>query len=99
MNSLESLWARRDDILGIAIRHGAHNVRVFGSVARGEATEHSDVDLLVSTTEHTSPWFPAGLKLDLEQLLGRRVDVVAEDGLYWLYWLLRQRILRESRPL
>jgi hypothetical protein len=99
MNSLESLWARRDDILRNAIRHGAHNVRVFGSVARGEATEHSDVDLLVSTTEHTSPWFPAGLKLDLEQLLGRRVDVVAEDGLYWLYWLLRQRILRESRPL
>ena len=56
MNSLESLRARRDDILRIAIRHGAHNVRVFGSVARGEATEDSDVDFLVSTSESPSPW-------------------------------------------
>jgi hypothetical protein len=69
---------------------------VFGPFPRGEATETSDVDLLVSTAERTSPWFPAGLKLELEQLLGRRVDVVTEDG---LYWLLRRRILREARPL
>ena len=93
MNSLESLRARRDDILRIAIRHGAHNVRVFGSVARGEATEDSDVDLLVSTTDSTSPWFPAGLVMDLEALLGCRVHVVTEDA---LYWLLRERILNEA---
>ena len=96
MNSLESLRARRDDILRIAIRHGAHNVRVFGSVASGGATEDSDVDFLVSTSESTSPWFPAGLVVDLEDLLGCRVQVVTEEG---LYWLLRERILRESRPL
>jgi hypothetical protein len=96
MNSLESLRARRDDILRIAMRHGAQNVRVFGSVARGEAMEDSDVDLLVSTTDSTSPWFPAGLVMDLEALLGCRVHVVTEDG---LYWLLRERILREARPL
>ena len=90
------LAANRDAILALAERHGARDVRVFGSCARGDPTETSDVDLLVSTTEHASPWFPAGLKLDLEQLLGRRVDVVTEDG---LYWLLRQRILREARPL
>ena len=77
------LAANRDAILAIAERHGAREVRVFGSFARGEATDTSDVDVLVSTTAHTSPWFPAGLKLDLEQLLGRRVDVVTEDGLYW----------------
>ena len=93
---VDLLATHRDAILALAERHGARNVRVFGSFARGDATETSDVDLLVSTTEHTSPWFPAGLKLDLEQLLGRRVDVVTEDG---LYWLLRQRILREARPL
>ena len=93
---VELLAVHRDAIIALAERHGARNVRVFGSFARGEATETSDVDLLVSTTEHTSPWFPAGLKLDLEQLLGRRVDVVTEDG---LYWLLRQRVLREARPL
>jgi predicted nucleotidyltransferase len=96
MNSLESLRARRDDILRIAIRHGAHNVRVFGSVARGEATEDSDVDLLVSTTDSTSPWFPAGLVMDLEALLGCRVHVVTEDG---LYWLLRERILNAAEAL
>jgi hypothetical protein len=90
------LAANRDAILAIAERHGARDVRVFGSFARGDATETSDVDLLVSTTEHTSPWFPVGLKLDLEQLLGRRVDVITENG---LYWLLRQRILGEARPL
>jgi len=96
MNSLESLRARRDDILRIAIRHGAHNVRVFGSVARGEATEDSDVDLLVSTTDSTSPWFPAGLVMDLEALLGCRVHVVTEDA---VYWLLRERILNEAEAL
>jgi len=96
MNSLESLRARRDDILRIAIRHGAQNVRVFGSVARGEATEDSDVDFLVSTSESPSPWFPAGLVVDLEDLLGCRVQVVSEDG---LYWLLRRRILGEAIPL
>ena len=95
MNSLESLRARRDDILRIAIRHGAHNVRVFGSVARGEATEDSDVDLLVSTSDSTSPWFPAGLVV-LADLLGCRVQVVTEDG---LYWLLRERILNEAEAL
>lgn len=96
MNSVDSLRARRDDILRMAIRHGAHNVRVFGSVARGEATEDSDVDFLVSTSEGTSPWFPAGLVVDLEDLLGCRAQVVTEEG---LYGLLRERILREARPL
>jgi hypothetical protein len=69
---------------------------VFGSVARGEATEESDVDFLVSTSERTSPWFPAGLVVDLEDLLGCRVQVVTEDG---LSWLLKRRILGEAVPL
>jgi len=56
---------------------------VFGYVARGEVTENSDVDLLVSTTASTSPWFPAGLVVDLESLLGWRVQVVTAEGLYW----------------
>jgi predicted nucleotidyltransferase len=86
----------RDEILRIAERHGARDVRVFGSVARGEATENSDIDLLVSAAEETSPWFPAALVAELERLLGRKVDVVTEDG---LYWLLRRRILQEARPL
>lgn len=73
---VDILATHRDAILAIAKRHGARDVRVFGSFARGEATETSDVDLLVSTTDHTSPWFPAGFKLELEELLARRVDPV-----------------------
>jgi uncharacterized protein len=96
VSSLEPLWSRRDDILRIAIRHGAHNVRVFGSVARDEATEDSDVDFLVSARETTSPWFPAGLVLDLDDFLGCRVQVVTEGG---LYSLLKRRILGEAVPL
>ena len=60
----------RQEILDIAHRHGARNVRVFGSVSRGEAGPESDLDLLVSTTPGTSSWFPAGLILELEELLG-----------------------------
>jgi predicted nucleotidyltransferase len=96
MTVAELLNERRDEILRIAEKHGARNVRVFGSAVRGEATEESDLDLLVEVGEQTSPWFPAGLVDELEELLGRPVDVVTEDG---LYWLLRRRILREARPL
>ena len=90
------LQEKRDEILRIAEKHGARNVRVFGSVATGDATDTSDIDLLVDTAEKTSPWFPAGLVEELEEVLGRRVDVVTPDG---LYWLLRWRILKEARPL
>ncbi len=90
------LREKREEILRIAEKHGATNVRIFGSVAHGEATETSDIDLLVDTVEQTSPWFPVGLVAELEELLGRQVDVVTPAG---LYWLLRRRILREARPL
>jgi hypothetical protein len=92
----ELVASKRDAILEIAHRHGAQDVRVFGSVARGEATENSDVDLLVQAPGPTSPWFPAGLVEELEALIGRRVQVVTEPS---LNWLLRRRILREARPL
>ena len=90
------LREKREEILRVAEKHGARNVRIFGSVAHGEATETSDIDLLVDTAEETSPWFPAGLVAELEELLGQQVDVVTPDG---LYWLLRRRILKEARPL
>lgn len=96
MTVADLLNEKRDEILRIAERHGARNVRVFGSAVRGDATEESDLDLLVEVGEQTSPWFPAGLVDELEELLGRPVDVVTEDG---LYWLIRRRILRDARPL
>jgi len=96
MTTTDLLETHRDEILRVVARHGARDARVFGSASRGEATAASDIDLLVSTSEPTSPWFPAALVAELQVLLGRRVDVVTEDG---LYWLLRRRILREARPL
>lgn len=90
------LREKREDIRRIAAKHGASNVRIFGSLARGEATEASDVDLLVEVGAETSSWFPAGLVLDLEEILGRKVEVVTEKG---LNAHLRERVLQEAVPL
>lgn len=96
MTMLDLIRSRREDIRRIAEKHGAQNVRVFGSVARGEAGPSSDVDFLVEIGPATSPWFPAGLVLDLEDLLGRRVEVVTERG---LNADLRDRVLEEAVAL
>jgi uncharacterized protein len=90
------LLEKRDDIKRIAARHGAYNLRVFGSVARGEARPESDIDFLIDVGPTTSSWFPAGLILDLEDLLGRRVEVVTEKA---LNPDLRDHVLREAIPL
>jgi predicted nucleotidyltransferase len=87
---------KREDIVSIAARHGAKNVRVFGSTVRGEDTPDSDVDLLVDVEATTSSWFPAGLVLDLEEVLGRPVEIVTEKG---LNPLIKNRVLREAVPL
>jgi predicted nucleotidyltransferase len=96
MGEQDILQTHRDAITQIAGRHGVTRVRIFGSVARGEATPESDIDLLVETGPETSAWFPAGLILDLEQLLGRRVEVVTERA---LNPAIRDRVLQEARPL
>jgi len=92
----ESIQARRETILQIARRHGVGQIRVFGSVARGETTENSDLDLLIDVTGPTPPWFPGGLVAELEALLGRRVDVVESNA---LRKELRERVLQEAVPL
>ena len=96
MNMRQLLQAKRDEILNIAAEHGARNIRLFGSTARGEDPPGSDVDLLVDTGPTTSSWFPAGLILDLEHILGRRVEIVTEKG---LNPYLREHVLREAVPL
>jgi len=90
------LQEKREAILQLAAKHGARNVRVFGSVARHEANEQSDIDFLVDMEPGRSLMDIGGLLMDLRELLGREVDVVTEKG---LYWLLRRRILKEARPL
>lgn len=96
MTIQQSLHAKRAEIERIAARHGASNIRVFGSVARGEAGPESDIDLLIDAGSETSSWFPAGLILDLEALLGRRVEVVTETA---LHPFIRERVLSEALPL
>ena len=92
----ELLKTQRDKILEIAKKHGAYDVRVFGSVARGEGDEQSDIDFLVEVGPVHSPWFPAGLVADLGDLLKVPVDVVTEDG---LHWFIKEQILEEAQPL
>jgi len=92
----ELLKDRREDILRIAAQHGAHNVRVFGSVARGEARPDSDVDLLVELEAGRSLLDLGGLLMDLQTLLGREVDVVTDKG---LRDRIRTRVLQEAKPL
>jgi len=96
MTMQELLKEKRQEILAIAAKHGAYNVRIFGSVVRGEAVEKSDVDILVEAGPETSSWFPAGLIIDLEELLGREVDVVTEGA---LHWYIKDQVLREAVPL
>ena len=88
--------AKREQILRLARKHGVTGVRVFGSMARGDAGPHSDVDLLVDVGSEPGPWFPGGLVAELEELLGRRVQVVTERG---LYEMLRDRVREEAVPL
>ncbi len=92
----QSLREKREEILQIALRHGAKNIRLFGSVARGEAGESSDIDILVEVGQNPSPWFPGGLIADLEELLGRRVHVVTVGA---LHSYIRDRVLQEAVPL
>jgi len=92
----EFLKEKRAEIMKIAAKHGANNIRIFGSAVRGDATPESDIDFLVDAAPDTSSWFPAGLILDLQELLGFRVDVVTERG---LNPHIREHVLREAVPL
>ena len=92
----ELLHLKRDDILHAAAKYGASNVRIFGSVARGEADEQSDLDLLVNMGAECSLLHLAGLLIELEELLGRKVDIVTEKG---LRDCMREQILREAIEL
>jgi predicted nucleotidyltransferase len=92
----EILGNKRGEILRLAREHGAGNVRVFGSAARGEAGPQSDIDFLVDMEEGRSLLDLIGFWQDLEDLLNRKVDVLSEGG---IHPYLRDRIISEARPL
>lgn len=96
MELKDLLEEKREEILAIAARHGAYNVRVFGSVVRGEADKASDIDLLVALEPDRSLMDHAALIIDLEKLLGRKVDVVSDRG---IKQRIRERVLNEAVSL
>jgi hypothetical protein len=96
MTVTDLLQQHRAEVLRLAAKHGATDVRVFGSVARGEADEESDIDILVRLAPGRSLFDLGGLIVDLEDLFGRRVDVVTERG---LRPRVRDRVLREAVPV
>lgn len=96
MSVLELLRQQRSEILKLASQHGARNVRVFGSAARGEADTDSDIDFLVELEPDRTLFDLGALLMDLQDLLGRKIDVVTDDS---IYWLLRRKILKEAVPL
>jgi predicted nucleotidyltransferase len=96
MDSKTLLAQKRTEILKTAARYGAYDLRVFGSVARGEADDASDIDLLVKLEQGRSLLDLGGLLFDLQKILGTEVDVVTENG---LRPRIREQVLREAIPL
>jgi hypothetical protein len=96
MDIAELLAKRKQEILRIAAKHGARNVRIFGSAARGEARPDSDVDFLVDMDPGRTLLDMGGLLMDLREALGQEVDVVTERG---LKTRIRDRVLKEAMPL
>lgn len=90
------IQTQRDQILRIAGKYGARKLRIFGSVACGQSNSQSDVDILVEFDAKSSLLDHVALMQDLEDLLGRRVDIVNEKA---LHWYIRDRVLKEARPL
>ena len=98
MSLYDLVKEKSKEINNIATQHGAANVRIFGSVVRGEETENSDIDFLIETPDinKLSFFFPGGLIADLESLLGRKIDIVIESA---LKPQIRKNVLQESKAI
>lgn len=90
----EILQEKRENILDIAAKHGAYNLRIFGSVARGEQPEASDIDLLIDyDLNKITAWFSSGLIQDLEKFLNRNVNVVTTNS---LHYFIKYKVFNEA---
>jgi predicted nucleotidyltransferase len=96
MGIQEIIGSQRQQILALAAKYGAFNIRIFGSVARGQADDKSDVDFLVDMEPGRSLFDMGGLLYDLQQLLGRNIDVVTTAG---LRSRIKERVIKEAVPL
>lgn len=93
---MEILTSKKEELNSLAQKYGAHNIRIFGSVARGEETEGSDIDLLVEMDEDASLLDLSLLKNDLEDMLGKTIDITTPPA---LHPMLAESILKEAVPL
>ncbi len=93
---MDDIRRHRTQILALAERCGLKDVRVFGSVARGEEDQNSDVDLLVNVADASDPFAFVDFQQGVSKLLSREIDLVFESG---LYHMLRERVLSEAKPL
>ncbi|NTW99952.1 MAG: nucleotidyltransferase family protein [Geobacteraceae bacterium] len=96
MGRKEAIHERREEIIAISRQHGAGTIRLFGSVAKGMESRDSDIDFLVELEPGRSLFDLGGLVTDLQDLLGRRVDVVTPKG---LHWYIKERVMAEAEPL
>lgn len=96
MSLYNLLKTKKNEILKIAKKHGAYNIRIFGSVLRQTDNENSDIDLLVDFGKNISSWFPAGLIIDLENLLRVKVDIATEKS---LKQRIKDKVIKEAVPL
>ena len=92
----ELLKTKRKEILRIAAKYGVSDVRVFGSIARAEANPNSDIDLLVDLEAGQSLFDLGGFLMEVQEILGVKVDVVTEKG---LHWYIRERVLEEAQEI
>lgn len=96
MTELARIQQHKKNILAIARQHGLVRLRIFGSVLRGEETPQSDIDLLVDLEPGRTMLDLGGALIKLQELLGRKVDIVTERG---LHWYLKEKIMQEAVPL
>ena len=96
MPALNDILGKRDQIVSIAAQYKISNVKLFGSVLREEENAESDIDFLVECGDDCSLFDLISLKYDLEEILGRKIDVVTSDS---VHWTIRDKILQEARPI
>lgn len=96
MSEFQKIQQKKKEILLVAQQHGIVNIRIFGSVARGDDNLQSDVDLLVDLEQGRTLFDLGGALIKLQNLLGRKVDIVTERG---LHWYLKEKIMKEAKPL
>jgi len=96
VSEFQEIQQKKKEILLVAQQHGIVNIRIFGSVARGDDNLQSDVDLLVDLEQGRTLFDLGGALIKLQDLLGRKVDIVTERG---LHWYLKEKIMKEAKPL